>query len=40
MPEDLTAWLDDLVDTLDPPPPRLVEQVHVLLLLAGAFPAA
>ncbi len=40
MSYDLTTWLDDLVDTLDPPPAHLTEQVYMLLTVALAFRVA
>ncbi|WP_433263710.1 hypothetical protein ACQPZF_32980 [Actinosynnema sp. CS-041913] len=40
MPDDLAPWLDDLVTTLDPPPPHLVERVHLLVAIALAFRVA
>lgn len=40
MSDELTTWLTDLVDVLDPPPPLLAEQVDVLLTIALAFRAA
>ncbi|RKT73219.1 hypothetical protein DFJ66_6548 [Saccharothrix variisporea] len=31
------VWLEELVDRLDPPPPHLVESIHLLITVCQAL---
>ena len=35
--DDETAWLTELVDRIDPPPPHLAESVHLLNTISTAL---